>query len=96
MRSTIVRAIDQVIGVMKQSSLFQLSKDYQLAFRCQDSKHTMSSIEGLGHEPIAVIDCENPDDPQIITYLKCKKTNFLSPSMCVWFGKVSKIHSLHG
>ena len=88
-RNTILKAIDQVIEVMRQSSLFRLSKDYQLAFRCPDSKHIISSIEGLGHEPMAVIDNENPNGPQKITCLKCKKSNYLRPPMSVWFGKVS-------
>ena len=88
-RNTILKAIDQVIKVMRQNSLFRLSKDYQLAFRCPDSKHVISSIEHLGHEPMAVIDGENPNDPQKITCLKCKKSSYLSPQMNVWFGKVS-------
>ena len=87
-RKTIIKSIDHVIGVMRQSSMFRLSKDYQLAFRCPDAKHS-ATIEGLGHEPMAVIVGENLDDPQTITCLKCKKSNFLSPTMVVWFREVS-------
>ena len=85
-RSTIVKAIDHVINAMRQSSLFRLSKDYQLAFRCP--KHSASSNEGLGHEPMAVIDGENPNDPQTIICLKCKRSNLLRPTMAVWFHEV--------
>ena len=87
-RSTIVKATDHVIGVMRQSSLFRLSKDYQLAFRCPDPKHSVTSVEGLSLKPMAVIDSENPNDPQSIKCLKCKRINFLNPLMSVWFGKV--------
>ena len=87
-RNTIVKAIDHVIALMRQSSLFKLSKDYQLAFRCP--KHSVASVEGLGHEPMAVIDGENPNDPQKLKCLKCKRVSSLTPSMSVWFGKVSK------
>ena len=87
-RNTIVKAIDHVIALMRQSLLFNLSKDYQLAFRCP--KHSVVSVEGLGHEPMAVIDGENPNDPQKLKCLKCKRVSFLTPSMSVWFGKVSK------
>ena len=87
-RNTIVKFIDHVIGVMRQSSIFRLSKDYQLAFRCPDAKHS-ATTEGLGHEPMAVIDGENLDDPQTITCLICKKSNFLSPTMVLWFREVS-------
>ena len=92
-RNTIVKAIDHVIALMRQSSLFKLSKDYQLAFRCP--KHSVTSVEGLGHEPMAVIDGENPNDPQKIKCLKCKRVSFLTPSMSVWFGKVSMHMLIH-
>ena len=88
-RNTMIKAIDKVISVMRQSSLFRLSKDYQLAFRCPDPKHAVPSVRDLGHEPVAVIDSENPNNPEKIICLKCKKLSLMSPNMGVWFGKVS-------
>ena len=84
-RRTIIKAVDQVIETMKQSSLFQLSKDYVLAFRCPD--HSTKLGETLGHEPVAAIDSES--DPQTITCSECKAANSLTVEMKVWFGKVS-------
>ena len=89
-RCTIVKAIDHVIGVMIQSSLFRLSKDYSLAFRCQESKQGVETpVRGLGHEGMAVVDGDNPNDPKFITCTSCLISQPLTTKMAVWFREVS-------
>ena len=89
-RSTIVKAIDHVIGVMRQSSLFRLSRDYRLAFRCQGSNQSvMTPVEDMGHEGMAVVDGDDPNDPKSITCTSCKKLRPLTTKMAVWFREVS-------
>ena len=89
-RSTIVKAMDHVIGVMRQSSLFRLSKDYRLAFRCRGSNESVvTPVEDLGHEGMAAVDGDNPNDPKSITCSSCKKLRPLTSKMAVWFREVS-------
>ena len=89
-RSTIVKAIDHVIGVMRQNSLFRLSKDYTLAFRCRGSNQSvMTPVEDMGHEGMAAVDGDDPNDPKSITCSSCKKLRPLTTKMAVWFREVS-------
>ena len=79
-RDTISNAIDHVIKLMTQNSVFHISQTYNLGFKCPNPVHA-SKIDH-GHEPLAIFDLKNVNN---IVCKKCSITPSLSQTMTPWF-----------
>ena len=89
-RTIIREAANRVIQSMRQGSLYQLSKGYELAFKCPHHPSTE-----IGHEPLAKLVYDDStsssvNQPKEIMCVvsSCKKTTPLSQDMRMWFGEV--------
>ena len=81
-KELLTKSISQVLDGMRHNSLFQMSQDYDFAFKC--SNH--SSKQVLGHEALAVISSDCSKEMNCAT---CRTTRLFTPNMSVWFGLVS-------
>ena len=84
-RITICKAADRVIKSLKHGSLYQLSKGYELAFKCPH--HPKAEI---GHEPLAHFNSmalTTPEQIQCVNLL-CHRSTSLTKQMEIWFEKV--------
>ena len=89
-KDTLVKTLNTVVDKMRQSSLFQFSQGYDLAFKCPN--HSQEA-HAPGHEPLAVIEQRTQNQgPQTIKCIVCKRRLNISTQMSPWFGKVSCVH----
>ena len=92
-RDAILEAINHVIHKMRQTSIFHLSRGYDLAFKCPHLNNHEEESGCSGHEPLAVVSDALSDTPKEMRCVVCKSTTPLSAEMIVWYEKVNCVTS---